>query len=1438
MEGTQLWFAGDRDTWDLYDLVERNGRIAEVQPVLGGASSTLELSKETRRMMYLANPEVEADMTRLRYFHVPGILYNLKERSMANEPYTFISQSVLVAVNPLQPIEDPVDVLGEPEAVNVAHPYAIAESAYQQLKFALRRGDEDSDTAVDQSIIIGGESGAGKTTCAKMVLRHLVQRDNNVNDSHTGLDEKLMESNPILEAFGNSVTSRNHNSSRFGKFLKLHFAGGKSSRKKASLELVIAGASVQTYLLERSRVTFHVRGERNYHVFYQLIHGADSGLREYLSLEDVDFEYLTPQEQSSDTKVSKKERKAAKVDKISKKNMPSEEEDAINFQELLKSLAVIGLGHQPESNELDLEDDITASDDGKDIFGILASILHLGNLDFEDQDRPGGTAAVPVDDGPLHTAARLLQIDADDLLRSFTEVTVNTVGESITKQRNASAARFAVDAVAKTLYVGLFQYLVQRINSSLNNSDNIQDLPFIGVLDIFGFESFEVNDFEQLLINYTNEALQSCFNEQIFDAEAAIFESEGLIASEAERQPPEPNIECVELLEGGKNKAGILSMIDSEAKAPGADDERLNASFHREFRNHPNFGKIHPRDAKRCFMVKHYAGDVKYTVGSFLQKNSDALPPEVATVFAASSSELIRAAFAAAQDKISKKAAANGKKKKKPSNSVTSKFYKQMRSLMGELNTTRCSFIRCIKPNPRMKRGSGDEWLDNAYITPQLHNLSIPQTAEVLKGGLPARVNFGVYQDKYSKLLPRDVLRMWKDLTMSDPRVFVEAIFYAYSIDKDSYKIGKTMVFFKSGMLDKVEALLQDAAQGDLDEETIDRFRESFQRCRWRRILVKLRLVGTLALLLTDVREAKERERELERAEKKRREMEALRKARLERERRITDLIKTAASEVSESRNVLAELEKEYENAESPEEKDDLDREMDKIRRRMEKAKEKAKRMSISLNTSRKADMNTRKSVRMSLARMSERISRRHSLVSVRNSFRKSTARDYAPPPEDESDEPMYIAEGLEILHPQHKKSGISKLFCLVSGNKESSAQQQQQQTWEDCRLAFVGSQIRIFAFDSHSASGSWRGEGSPVRRHQVDANLKMVADEMAEDANVLIIQRRDPRHDLSSKRAFVEIFRLRFLDDEAMHEFEVRFEVAKEFFSQETREAQNLLRGVFTKKDGTQDVEKSETARELASLLSSGAITQEEYEMGLFLQMSSQDEHLHRYVTVFGKDAYQDYKIQCPKCHEILFNLPSEPLDVCPECGYEDLESPDDLEMDAITARNEEEKKRNQRFNEDLSGQDEFPFYVATSDKQQFIFEAPTHSLKTDRFTFNTFDVFNVQWVRRFDGESDWERYVMSHTWAEYRDFFCTEVLDMDGITAEIERDLPRFDMEPNYDDEAEMREDLEMFLIQFLRQVYIHDLLRIPQIPKFFGYTKGDALVSAGFSDEEDDY
>ena len=882
------WLSSDtsgvvEDVWTKVKVLSQNGPLVTVR-LMGKKSGVLHIDLRTDHLE-AANDTVESDLTALHHMNEAAILQNLQERSYADEPYTFMG-NVMVAVNPLRFSKEPKGALGKRHAVEIVHPYAVAEVAYQQMSFRGNQMRREKEDLVDQSIVTSGESGAGKTENAKMLMRHLVYR---AGEESSELAARMLESNTILEAFGNAGTLRNHNSSRFGKLMKLWFKQGESKVGELPV-FTIEHASITTYLLEQSRITLHGFGEHNFHIFYYLLNGDDD-LKADLKLSNkclkkeagkYGFRYLDPVD-LDDLQTGQRKRRGKKsappMQSVSAEIARSK--DASNYLTLMLSFEDYGIDGEKLSNMLK----------------ILGGVLHVGNVMFKEKEgthtdqAEEDTSAYEASYSPMHVAAELLEVNADSLTALLTSRKLKVRGESSIVTLSAKGASIARDSLSRLIYVGLFDWIVRTINEELGHNKVEESHHFIGILDIFGFEVFKLNTFEQLLINYANEALQGTFERSVFQHEMELYKREGLLreSDDAPMEVPDNSI-CLELFEGqkkgaGKSKAkknleiGLLKLIDAESHSIKPSDEKLNASLHRVYDNHSCFGRIHPNDRREKFIVLHYAGAVTYTVGSFVKKNRNGfLKPEDMIELLGRSSNPILADIMETTGAVFKEAESKHIKAK----TVVGKFHQQIHELIDTLENTSTSFVRCIKPNPSLTRAKNSKtWFNRRYVSAQLSTLSIPQTVKVLSTGYPTRIPYKTLMEQYKSMLPKDAVERWEQSKSPDTKGFIEALFYAFEVERSKFKLGYSKVFFKSGQIGDLEKVFSASQSWQSDkaaqEAFVKRFKGYYIRKRWRVAYAKVIALNRFKHMAIAVHERRERER-LERERKERERKARLRK--------------------------------------------------------------------------------------------------------------------------------------------------------------------------------------------------------------------------------------------------------------------------------------------------------------------------------------------------------------------------------------------------------------------------------------------------------------------------------------------------------------------------------------------------------------------------------
>jgi myosin heavy subunit len=640
------------------------------------------------------------DLVNISDLNEMSILHNLRIRFKEDRIYTNIS-SILISVNPfkLLPLYTPeiLDQYRTGSRGKAPHVFAIAINAYNNMLAE----------ATDQSVVISGESGAGKSEATKLILQFLTDVSHKASGSassvsHT-LEAQILAANPILEAFGNAKTLRNNNSSRFGKLITINF-----DHKGA-----IIGGGIINYLLEKSRVVFQTAGERNYHIFYQLLSASETDpvLTNQLKLQAPELFNFTSQSG------------VTHVDGIS---------DDKDFEDMKNSMNILKF----------------APDVQLEVFRIVAGVLHFGNLKFKVEKRSTEEDASSVANPEvLAHASSLWGCDSTMMERFLTHRHIGT-RSIILVAYNVHQAQDARDAMVKRVYAEMFQFLVDKINKELSLS-GLQRHKFIGVLDIFGFESFEVNSFEQLCINFCNEKLQFHFNEHIFKMEQDLYQAEGITIPGTAFVDNQPTLDLLEA-----KATGVFSMVDEEINVPkGSDDGLLQKIlFKHADGKHPNLIRPKARDCKdflKNFGILHYAGPVFYNVNNFLEKNKDQLHADIIGVLQASSSALISKFFPEEDAQVSNVRSRGSVKPNQGGNSnkktLGFQFKTQLNDLISTLNATFPHFVRCMKSND-LKAGNV---FTSSRMQDQLRYAGLVEVCRIRKLGYPVRRPFLEFYKRY-----------------------------------------------------------------------------------------------------------------------------------------------------------------------------------------------------------------------------------------------------------------------------------------------------------------------------------------------------------------------------------------------------------------------------------------------------------------------------------------------------------------------------------------------------------------------------------------------------------------------------------------------------------------------------------------------------------------
>jgi myosin heavy subunit len=930
VKGAEFFIPLSSNTWKRVKVVGTNperGRCTVVDTE-GDKGEAIEI--EPMLVMLLpANKAVEGedstkdDLTNMFHLNEPAITENLEKRAMDKfnqRPYTRIS-NVLIAVNPLKYLREPkfIDFKGNSLSDAAPHPWGMAETAYRQMVMAVERAKDAGsverrpsrksisrkstiqsrksisrkstiqsrkstirsppEAREDQSIVISGESGAGKTETAKIVIKYLCTRPGIESTQASIINQQLMNSVPILESLGNATTRRNDNSSRFGKLLTLEFANNHTGT-----EIVMCGASITTYLLERSRVTEHAIGERNFHALYQLVAGNDNpdlwGKHngDSLNFKSSHFNYL----------LSSGAEPGVTLDNV---DVTRVNDDNVKFMETKAAFIKGDIG----ANRGD--DKSKRTSNAENYFGVvaqlLAAVLHIGNITFNDtNDNYSGGCVISNDLArrSLNAAAAALGLEdphklEDVLLRYFLSDGTTLL---VNDKERAIKAR---DTVAREVYSRLFNEVVRAVGKSMSSPDDVKRKSCIGVLDIFGFEYSDKNGLDQLLINFANETLQETFNKAVLVAEMRLYREEGLSNSATTQESDfvsSDSAETIKLIYMDNLKGpSIFSLLNTATQNPKFMKDPTEAIFckslHTYLSGNSRWVKPSVLDIVKTFIVAHYAENVTYTVGSFLSKNDNTPPPSLTSLLNDHSHFSLPAKTHMTSPPSLIFAAGSGKgerRVKPPVKTLVTVFADQMRDLRNSLDSTACHFIRCVKPNHKMEFGI----FERGFVQDQLRAQGVPATCEVLKRGMPTRILYLDVENRYrekvnecmmnantpSPKLTRFLIRRL------DARGFTEAVLRSLNIPATSYKMGKTRCFFRTGEIAKLDQLFKVDMASKEGGEFIERLLKYSVLKFWHQIRVKIHAYLVMLKLLKFIQlEATVRLKE----EQKNKELQALRDA-------------------------------------------------------------------------------------------------------------------------------------------------------------------------------------------------------------------------------------------------------------------------------------------------------------------------------------------------------------------------------------------------------------------------------------------------------------------------------------------------------------------------------------------------------------------------------
>ncbi len=685
--------------------------------------------------------ELEAvdNLTTLPDLDEPNMLHSLCVRYTQNKIYTRTGP-ILVAMNPWTEVNlYSQEILHSYRRKKIdaipPHVFGISEAAFANLQENRR----------DQTILVSGDSGSGKTESTKFMMQYLAAVAHHSHTTHT--EKQVLQCNPVLEAFGNAKTLRNDNSSRFGKYIEIHFDDS----------FALIGAKIDTYLLERSRVVSQEAGERNFHIFYQLTSQTQINpeLTALLNLKEAEhFRYI---------------QKGAQV---SVGYRP-----ATSFQNTLAALEGIGI----------------APDERNDIFKVLGLVLHLGNLDF--QAGADENAVLDVSDPRAVLCSGLMGVlptrFAESLICRQIQAGPQGSGDSYTVYQTKQQAIDSKDALARALYGNMFDSLVKRINQALLEQRQAK-IRTISILDIFGFEHFKTNHFEQFCINYANEKLQGHFNEFNFSLEIQEYQREQIQWS-YEDFIFQTNIKCIELIEG--KRTGMLTLLDEQCIMPNGNDETFCTKLKNELSDHPYLGAAKMKGS--LFTVKHYAAEVAYDAVGFCFKNKDPVQPAIVELITNGDSKYLRSLFEDHKVKMEGKPGLRRQNSEMAKStiifeSVTAQFKRQLADLMTRISAAQPHFVRCLNPNSQKSAGK----LEPEMILDQLRCSGLMEAVRVSRAGFPVRIPHEDFLSRFALLMARPA---------GDSRTALLAMCTNLRVPPEHYRVGTTKVFMRREIHERLE---------------------------------------------------------------------------------------------------------------------------------------------------------------------------------------------------------------------------------------------------------------------------------------------------------------------------------------------------------------------------------------------------------------------------------------------------------------------------------------------------------------------------------------------------------------------------------------------------------------------------------------------------------
>ncbi|XP_020707714.1 myosin heavy chain, muscle isoform X8 [Athalia rosae] len=740
------WVPDEKEGHVLGEIKATKGDVVTV--CLPGGE-TKDFKKDQLQQVNPPKYEKAEDMSNLTYLNDASVLHNLKQRYYHKLIYTY-SGLFCVAINPYK--RYPVYTQrcaklyrGKRRNEVPPHIFAISDGAYVNML----------TNSENQSMLITGESGAGKTENTKKVIAYFAtvgastKKEDNPNQKKGSLEDQVVQTNPVLEAFGNAKTVRNDNSSRFGKFIRIHF--GPSGK--------LAGADIETYLLEKARVISQQSLERSYHIFYQMMSGAVPNLKQMLLLSNNvrDYHFVSQ-------------------GKTSIPGLDDGEELLVTDQ----AFDVLGFTQEEKDN----------------IYKITAAVMHMGGMKFKQRGREEQAEADGTEEG--ERVAKLLGCDCADMYKNLLKPRIKVGNEFVTQGRNKDQVAYSVGAMSKAMFDRLFKWLVKKCNETLDTKQKRQH--FIGVLDIAGFEIFDFNSFEQLCINFTNEKLQQFFNHHMFILEQEEYKREGI-----EWTFIDFGMDLQQTIDLIEKPMGILSILEEESMFPKATDKTFEEKLNN---NHlgksPNFLKPKPpKPGQQAahFAIGHYAGNVPYNITGWLEKNKDPLNDSVVDQYKKSSNKLLVEIFAdhPGQSGGGDAGGGGGKggrgKKGGGFATVSSSYRDQLNNLMTTLRATQPHFVRCIIPNELKQPGL----IDSHLVMHQLTCNGVLEGIRICRKGFPNRMVYPDFKLRY-KILCAHLIK-----DPIEPRKAAEIILEHINLEPDQFRLGHTKVFFRAGVLGQME---------------------------------------------------------------------------------------------------------------------------------------------------------------------------------------------------------------------------------------------------------------------------------------------------------------------------------------------------------------------------------------------------------------------------------------------------------------------------------------------------------------------------------------------------------------------------------------------------------------------------------------------------------